>query len=395
MKHQPFISSLDPYREFFEEMDDIFLILNQSGKIEYVNRALRRHLGYARKRFTGRSILEAGLFAANMRKKEILNQIFSQRDFNTRVKRKNGDFSYAWRTKILTHKGKKKVIAVVRDMTSQLQFQEKVEHYTENLEEMVFQRTQQLEQEKQKAIALHQAKVAFLSKMSHELRTPLTAIRGYAELLQEIPGALDQETHHKYVSVIEKNAVHLLNMITETLQIIQMEQNKYQVQEKVFELKPFLQDLLETYTVLTKKKGLLLEAQIPDDISKLLYSDPNALRQILTNLIGNAIQFTEKGKIVLSIKERTLAGSLSRKLYFYIEDTGVGIPRDQHQRIFKSFEQYLGHQSIHGRGTGLGLPISRQLAKLLGGEVKLVSSEPYKGSVFVFALKLRKLPKTA
>jgi PAS domain S-box-containing protein len=389
------MSSLDQYRVLFEEVDDILLIVDQKGKIAYVNRALRKRLGYKSKQFTGRSLAESCLFDKKMTRKEMVELVFSHRDFFTQVQQsKEVVFQYAWKTKVFVHHGKKKAVAVVRDVTSQLELQRKVQDYTKNLEDMVFQRTRQLEVEKQKAIELNQAKVAFLSKMSHELRTPLTAIRGYAELLQESTD-LNVSEKKKYVSVIEKNARHLLDMITETLQIIQMEHNKYKVREKTFFLKPFLEDLIETYTVLASQKGLLLECQISEGIPDKLYSDPNAIRQILTNLIGNAIKFTEQGKVVLSIKERSLPHKLSKKLYFSIEDTGLGIPKHEHQRIFKSYEQYLEHQSTQSRGTGLGLPISRQLAKLLGGEVKLVSSEPYKGSVFVFSLKVRQAPKSS
>ncbi|MGE3278575.1 MAG: ATP-binding protein [Candidatus Altimarinota bacterium] len=387
--HQPFIGSLDTYRELFEEMEDILLIIDQQGTVEYVNRSLRKHLGYSTKRFTGKNIDECCLFDGRVTRQQMIDRIFQEKDFSTRIKYKGRFLSFSWRTKTFHHGQKKLAIAVIRNMTSHLELQQKVQDYTSNLEEMVYQRTQQLEKEKQKAIELHQAKAAFLSKMSHELRTPLTAIRGFAELLQEEQD-LSPEQKDKYVSVIEKNAVHLLNMITETLQLIQMEQNKYQIHEKSFSLSSLLNELIETYRVLADKKGLKLECQIAEEIPKKLFSDPNAIRQILTNLIGNAIKFTEEGTIVLSIKSRTLSHKFSGKLYFYIQDSGVGIPKHQHQRIFKSFEQYLGHQSMQTRGTGLGLPISRQLAKLLGGDVKLVSSVPYKGSVFVFSLPIRR-----
>lgn len=387
---QSFIGSLDKYRELFEEMEDIILIVNQKGVIEYVNRALRRHLGFKRKKFTNRNILDCSLFEPAMSRKEILQLMFSRREFLTQIKRSKVTNHYSWKTKTFLHNKQKKVIAVIRDTTVQLELQKKVHDYTKNLEELVYQRTRQLEKEKRKAIELHQTKALFLSRMSHELRTPLTAIRGYAELIRD-DEELSQVNKKKYLSVIEKNSKHLLDMITETLQMVQIEQNKYQIQEKEFELKPFLRELMDTYTVLAKEKNISLECQLPDGMPTTMYSDPSAIRQILTNLIGNAIKFTEKGKIVLVIKERILK-PVGKKLYFYIEDTGMGIPPEQHRRIFRSFEQYLDNQSIHSRGTGLGLPISRQLAKMLGGDVKLVSSEPFKGSIFVFTLTLRKAP---
>lgn len=252
---------------------------------------------------------------------------------------------------------------------------------------MVFKRTHLLEREKQRALELNQTKGIFLSRMSHELRTPLTAIRGYAELLQEgHHSSLDRE---KYLTIIGRNAQRLLDMIDETLQMIRLEQHKYQIHEQKFSLHDVLHEVIDTYVVLAQQKGLTLRYDIADDIPKDIYSDPNALRQILTNLIGNAIKFTEQGTVTLQVRQRTLAHPLGTKLYFSVEDTGLGIPLEHQRRIFKSFEQHLDHHTVHSRGTGLGLAISRHLAKLLGGNLRLSSSEPHQGSTFVFVLPLR------
>lgn len=387
-----FIGTIEPYRKFFEEMDDIIMIVDHKGTIEYVNRALRNRFGYKRKRFTGRNIRECRLFEKNMSTKDIVALIFHRGAFLTEVEGAEKHMNYfAWRTKVFSHQGKKKVMAVVRDMTHEIGLQKKVEDNSAHLEELVLQRTQQLEREKQKAVELQQTKVTFLSRMSHELRTPLTAIRGYSELLQD--PSVNESTRHRYLSVIERNTARLLQMIDETMQIVHLQHEQYKIREKSFSLQDLLHELIETYTVLTREKGLALECIIPEDIPDSITSDPTVIRQILTNLIGNAIKFTEKGSISLTVKQRSSSTKRMKKLFFTVADTGSGIPPEHRRRIFKSFEQYLDHQPVHQQGTGLGLPICKHMAKLLGGDVKLQSSELYWGSTFVFSLPLKNFAK--
>lgn len=386
-KKIPFIGSIEPYRELFEEIDDILLIVNQQGKIEYVNRALRKQFGLKQKTFTGRFIEESMLFPTAFKRKKILEKLFGERDFVTEVVHQNEPLFFSWKTKVFQQQKGKKIMAVVRNISSTIELQQKVQDYAKNLEEMVFKRTQLLEREKQKAMELNHTKVIFLSRMSHELRTPLTAIRGYAELLQE--AHLAAHDREKYLTIIGRNAQRLLDMIDETLQMVRLEQNKYQILEQKFSLRDVLHEIVDTYVVLAQQKNLTLQYDIGDDVPKEIYSDPNALRQIITNLIGNAIKFTEQGTVTLQVRQRTPAHSLGTKLYFSVEDTGLGIPLEHQRRIFKSFEQHLDHHTIHSRGTGLGLAISRHLAKLLGGNLKLSHSEPHQGSTFVFVLPLR------
>jgi|CXWL01.1.fsa_nt_gi PAS domain S-box-containing protein len=383
-----FIGSIEPYRQFFEEMDDIMMIVTEQGTIEYVNRALRNRFGLKKKRFTGKNIRECRLFEKGMNTKKMLQMIFESPAFLTEVKSSDDNTNYfAWRTKVFSHQGKKKAMAVVRDMTQEISLQREVEDNSSHLEEIVLQRTQQLEREKQKALELQQTKVTFLSRMSHELRTPLTAIRGYAELLQD--PSIEENIRQKYLGVIERNTTRLLQMIDETLQIIRLQQEQYRINEKFFSLKDLLSELVETYTVLTQEKGLKLEYDIPDDMPDSVYSDPSVIRQVLTNLIGNAIKFTQEGNISLTVRQRVNPGRGMTKLFFTVTDTGSGIPEEHRRRIFKSFVQYLDHQPVHRQGTGLGLPICRHMAKLLAGDVRLLSSEIYKGSSFIFSLPIR------
>ncbi len=381
--------TLERYREIFEEMEDIILIIDRKGIIEYVNRALRKKLGHYKTWYTGKNIADALKVSDDSLKKEaFIRLLYQKKQFNTLVKNAHGDqLFFSWKNKPFVEHGQKKLMAVIRDVTSEIKLKKKSENYSKTLQETVHKRTKQLQKEKQKAVDLHQAKAIFLSKMSHELRTPLTSIKGYADLLHETD--LSREQREKYVSVIERNAQSLLDMVNETLDMVKVEQNKYQIRERSVSLKTLLQDLEDTFTIMAQDKGLELIFHQSRGLPEKIISDPQAIKQILTNLIGNAIKFTQKGSITITVKIRSFEHKAAQKLYFYVKDTGLGIPKEYHKRVFKSFEQYLDHHVVPTKGTGLGLAISRQMARLLGGNVKLVSSDPQKGSKFVFSLPVR------
>ena len=384
-----FIGNLEEYRQVFEEIDVVIIIIDMNGRIDYVNRYLRKFLGEENKRFTGTNIADSRLFQESLSRKDILNILFNQKEFLTHSKDKHGNLLHlAWKTKAFNHQGRKKILAIVRDMSSLINLRKKIEYYNENLQEEVLKRTQELEKEKQKAVDLHRAKAIFLSKLSHEIRTPLTAITGYTDLIKE--GNLSAEQQSKYLSIINRNARSLLDMVNETLNMIQIEQDKYQIKEQIFDLESVIFDVFETYSVMAREKGLDFDFEISPEVPKELYSDPQAIRQILINLVTNALKFTNQGGVKLKVVQRSIPHKGSKRLYFYVEDTGVGIPKEYRKKIFGHFEQYLDSDAVYARGSGLGLSICKQLAKLLGGDVKLINSEKNLGSVFVFTLPIRR-----
>jgi PAS domain S-box-containing protein len=380
--------TLERYREIFEEMEDIMLIINKKGTIEYINRALRNRLGQ-KQWYTGKNVADyLRLPSDPLSKEEFIKKLYQKRRVSTQVSSVRGEVLYfSWKTKVFTEDGQKKVMAVIRDVTRDEQLKKKSENYSVTLQETVHKRTKQLQREKQKAVDLHQAKAIFLSKMSHELRTPLTSIKGYADLLHDQDLPLDQR--EKFVSVIERNAQSLLDMVNETLDMVKVEQNKYQIRERSVRLSTLLRDLEDTFRIMAQEKNLTLDFITSQDLPEKITSDPQAIKQIMTNLIGNALKFTQKGGITVTVKIRTFPHKATKKIYFYVKDTGLGIPKEYHRRVFRSFEQYLDHHVVPTKGTGLGLAISRQMARLLGGNVKLVSSAPQKGSKFVFSLPVR------
>ena len=379
------MSTIEQYRDAIEELDDILMILNQNGTIEYVNRALRKQLDQPTVWFTGKHITDCFVIDENQPEQDLLKTLKKKGEFISSYVTDKGDVKYfSWKTKPFHQDGQQKTLAILRNITAEVLLQKKKTAYSKNLQQEVFKRHRQLEKEKQKAIDLHQAKAIFLSKMSHELRTPLTAICGYVELLQD--KSVSKSEQKQYLSVINRNARNLLDMINETLDMVKLEQKKYKATLRTFSLSRLLNEVHETYDVLAKEKGIDLKFYKSKNVPEKIHSDPNTIRQILTNLIGNALKFTQKGKITLQVKHRTFSHKTYQKLYFYVEDTGVGIPKEYHKRVFQSFEQYLDQHLVQSRGTGLGLAISRQMARLLGGNVKLVHSKPSKGSTFVFSL---------
>lgn len=380
--------SLDVYREVFEQVDDIILVLNQEGIIEYVNRALRKKLGESKKRFTGTNIRESLLTHDSEQAVYKPEELFCLRQFKSHYTLRNGDeLHFEWKLKRFQDRDGPKILAVLRDVSHERKRQIQVENYTKHLQNMVFDHQQHLEQQKQQQDSLDRAKSLFISRVAHELRTPLTALRGYSELLDD--EQLNPEERHKYIKVIRRNADEMLQMVDETLSMLKLEQDRYVINEQEIHFEQFIQEVIETCEVLAEQKGIDLNLKIADHIPPTIYSDPQIIRQILINLIGNAIKFTDKGQVILRIQLRRRHGGTQKTLYFYVEDTGHGIPAEKHQNVFERFEQHHTSQTIGQRGTGLGLPIARQLGKLLGGKTRLLHSTPNEGSTFTFSLPLK------
>ncbi|NJW51948.1 PAS domain-containing hybrid sensor histidine kinase/response regulator [Salinimicrobium oceani] len=240
---------------------------------------------------------------------------------------------------------------------------------------------QVLIEQRKKAEQNARAKAEFLSTISHEIRTPLNAIVGVGNLLQSTP--LD-EKQKEYARLLQLSSHSLLELVNNLLDLSKLESNKTSVQSKEFNIKELLEVLYNTYAVKAKEKSIQLETAFPEELPAYLNGDPIKLKQVLTNLIGNAIKFTRQGKVLLKIKVKNRDEN-SIVLDFEVEDTGIGIPSDNLEKIFQEFSQASYEVNLEFGGTGLGLTISQKLLQLQGSELK-VASEEGKGSRFSFEL---------
>jgi len=238
----------------------------------------------------------------------------------------------------------------------------------------------ELIQEKEKAEEGNRLKTAFLSNMSHEIRTPLNAIMGFAELLND-PG-ISQDEINNYVGIIKSSGRHLSHILDEILYISRIEANEIIIHKEPFDVHSLLKELLLIYekNPLTLKKRLSIKAVNHLDTPYMIKSDKERLREILQNLLNNAIKFTEEGSIYFGYKEKS-----AYQLEFYVKDTGMGIAKKDLSRIFNRFQQGDNSLTRLHEGVGLGLSISRDLVKLLGGNLHVVS-KPGEGSVFSFTI---------
>lgn len=259
------------------------------------------------------------------------------------------------------------------------------------LEKQVVERTQDLEIARQKAESANQAKSTFLASMSHELRTPLNGILGFAQILQRDASITAQ--HQQAVNVIDQSGHHLLDLINDVLDLAKIESGKIELYESDFNLPSLLNAVSELIKIRAKYKSIHFELALPDDLPNGVHGDERRLRQILLNLLGNAVKFTDQGRITLKVeinKSQYLDSPNETQslgyFHFEIADTGIGIAPEHFDSVFKPFEQ-VSDQERQAKGTGLGLAISKSLVELMGGQL-CVSSQLNVGTRFWFELTL-------
>lgn len=313
------------------------------------------------------------VFAPILELLQTMRRVAEKKDYSLRAKSNGNDELQA-------------LVASFNGMLDQIQHRDMaLEQQRANLELEIAARTTinaQLESAKEVAEAASRAKGEFLASVSHEIRTPINGILGMSELALET--ALSDE-QRDYMLMVRASGEALLNVINDILDFSKVEAGKLELEQLEFNFYNFMGEMMKSLAVRAVQKGLELIYDIRPEVPSQITGDPARLRQILLNLTGNALKFTEHGEVLVEVACRPeMDGSV--ELQFKVTDTGIGIPRDKQQLIFQPFSQVESGTTRQYGGSGLGLAITAQLVEAMGGRI-WIESEPGKGSIFFFTIK--------
>ncbi|GLX79764.1 hypothetical protein tinsulaeT_31040 [Thalassotalea insulae] len=378
------------YEAIIRNSNDAIVGMDISGKVKSWNTSAEHTFGYTQGYVTGKSIFEliipseSSILTAQTLKAIFQGGVVEPFDFKAKTHcGKLIDVSINL-SPIVSNKNQVTGVAgIFRDITQQKQIESQIIELNNSLEHQVQERTAELEQAKDKAIAASNAKSEFVANISHEIRTPMNAILGLAYLLkeQDLPQAtltMVKKIHHAGTS--------LLGIINDLLDFSKIEASRLTLENIPFQLSDVIDNLANIMSSSVGNKSVEVIVSAPPKDAEFLMGDPLRLGQVLINLVGNALKFTERGEVAFSVKLiEKIADDSQVKLRFSVRDTGVGIPKDKQKQIFSAFSQADSTTTRHFGGTGLGLAISKKLVTLMGGELNL-TSEPGKGSEFYFEL---------
>ncbi|HEX5801948.1 MAG TPA: PAS domain S-box protein, partial [Azospira sp.] len=380
-----------------EQSPESVVITNLRAEIEYVNETFLKVTGYSREEVIGKNprMLHSGRTPPETHA-DLWRALSEGRPWKGEFHNQRKDGSEYVEFAIITpiHQPDGSVshyVAVKEDITEKKRIGAELDRYRHHLEEMVSQRTAELEEARRQAEAANEAKSAFLANMSHEIRTPMNAIVGLAHLLQR--HIAEPEQRHRLDRIVDA-AHHLLALMNDILDLSKIEAGKLTLEVAEFDLLRVLENVSALVAERAQARGLELVIDIDPALASapLLLGDATRLRQALLNYAGNAVKFTERGTVTLRARpvETTDSDLLLR---LEVEDTGIGISAADRARLFQSFEQADASITRRYGGTGLGLAINRRLAELMGGEVG-VDSEPGVGSLFWITARLGKSDKS-
>jgi PAS domain S-box-containing protein len=351
---------------FFTLSLDMLCIAGFDGRFRRLNPAWQRTLGYTVEELTASPFLDfvhPDDRAATVAEVEKLLAGAETASFENRYRARDG--SYRWLLWTSTPFARDQLLyAAARDITERKASEEKIQRLKEAAE------------------AASRAKSDFLARMSHEMRTPLTAIIGMGDVLSRTSLTTEQR---QYIATQQRAGGHLLALINDLLDISKTESGHFNLETVEFNLADVLEKTREIAAVAARAKGITLRSEVGPDVPRLLTGDPNRLRQVLINLVSNAVKFTAQGEVVVRVRRDPEAGDASA-LQFSVSDTGIGIPEEKRDVIFEAFAQADHSTSREYGGTGLGLAIVKRFVELMGGRI-WVESKVGAGSTFHFTLR--------
>ncbi|MEI9891715.1 MAG: PAS domain S-box protein [Caulobacteraceae bacterium] len=357
-------------RSLIESNIDALITTDPSGIITDVNKQMEALTGSTRDELIGAPFKDC--FTDPARAEAGIKRVLSEKsvtDYELTARARDGTqtvVSYNATTFYDRNRTLKGVFAAARDVTERKRFEA------------------ELQQAKAAAESASRTKSDFLASMSHEIRTPMNAIMGIADLLAKTALTSEQD---KFVQIFRRSGDNLLNLINDILDLSKVEASQLDLERTGFSLTDHLEKVMEMVAVRAHEKGLTLVCDIAPSVSNDLVGDPTRLRQVLLNLLGNAIKFTEAGGVSLKV-EPDLDSSVPTALRFSVRDTGIGIPGDKLVRVFERFTQADSSTTRRFGGSGLGLTISKRLVELMGGRI-WVESEVDKGSLFALRRAFR------
>lgn len=374
----------------FMTSPNAIVVIDSNEIISNYNRAAEKLFGYRSKEIINQKInilmeekdaLSHTVFSQNHIKTQPSKVIEKNRELKARHKDGNVipvDITIGE----MVVEGKSKFVVVIRDITEINESKLALFEHQKNLEGIVAKRTQQLENAKNAAVAGARAKSEFIANMSHEIRTPMNSIIGFSELL-----ILDESicaNSKIQVQTILNSSMSLLTIINDVLDMSKLESGKFSLENACFHLPNAVKDALKLVENQAREKGIEITLVIDNNVREKYNGDSTRLRQVILNLVGNAIKFTEQGTIEISIHQ----GKLSGHLTFTVKDSGIGMSKSHCKKIFEAFVQADASTTRRYGGTGLGTTISKQLVELMNGKI-WVKSVKGKGSSFYFTVVLK------
>ena len=367
------------YRDLVESANCIILRWDTQGRICFLNDYGLRFFGYQLEDIIGSYILDTFVSSKDVSGEDLRNMIAEicctpekyQLNENENICKDGRRVWVTWSNKpIYDDQGKLiEILSVGTDITDRKQAEK------------------ELQSAKEVADTANRAKSEFLANMSHELRTPLNGILGYAQILKR---GYDPDKHKAGLEVIQRSGEHLLTLLNDILDLSKIEAKKLELNPSEFDLPKLLQSITDIFQLQVRAKDVELIYQPLTTLPTTMYGDEKRLRQVLINLFGNAVKFTDRGSVSLSVSVHPCELNHNYKVRFEIADTGVGIDPDKLEEIFLPFQQ-AGDRARRYSGTGLGLPICQKIVEMMGGKLH-VESRLNEGSTFWFEIELTEVP---